>query len=195
MHSFTTPLHLIRPSERYSESQPIRSRIWLCFLPCQFQVKLTGTFGWLFRDLVNTCPRIPVCWFLRQHIFWRARWDPTISSWIFQRRCSSKLWNKQWSTGLTAWRARQTIQSKVWMLVKLFISLIIIPQSRWFFSIKHRLRHAVINIMHRLRSEWLVSKSTWDLAINSRNTRLIQQLGPNHRRRSSIMNKHRFLSR
>ena len=34
-------------SERYSESQPIRSRIWLCFIPCQLQVKLTGTLGWL----------------------------------------------------------------------------------------------------------------------------------------------------
>ena len=105
-----------------------------------------------FPCLVNTCPRIPVCWFLRQHIFWHARWDPTISSWIFQRRCSSKLWNKRWWIGLTAWRARQTIQSTVWMLVKLFISLFIIPQNRWFFSIKHRLGQAVINIIHLLRS-------------------------------------------
>ena len=37
----------IRLCQRYSESQPIRSRIWLCFLSCQFQVKLTGTLGWL----------------------------------------------------------------------------------------------------------------------------------------------------
>ena len=37
----------IRLCERYSESQPIRSRIWLFFISCQLQVKLTGTLGWL----------------------------------------------------------------------------------------------------------------------------------------------------
>ena len=36
------PIHLC---ERYSESQPMRSWIWLCFLPYQFQVKLTDTLG------------------------------------------------------------------------------------------------------------------------------------------------------
>jgi len=33
--------------ERYSESQPIHSQIWLLFNPCQLQVKLTSTLGWL----------------------------------------------------------------------------------------------------------------------------------------------------
>ena len=37
----------IRWCERYSESQPIRSWIWFCFIPCQLQVKLTSTLGWL----------------------------------------------------------------------------------------------------------------------------------------------------
>ena len=59
--SFTTHPHLIffcrllyqqslsiHLCERYSKSQPIRSRIWLCFIPCQLQIKLTGMLGWLF---------------------------------------------------------------------------------------------------------------------------------------------------
>ena len=93
-----------------------------------------------FLKLGERCLYIPMCWFLRQHIFWHAHWDSTISSKIFQWRCLSKLWNKQWSTRLAAWQARRIIQSNVWMLIKLFISLIITPHNRWFFSIKHRLR-------------------------------------------------------
>ena len=38
----------IRLCERYSESQLIRSRIWLCFIPYELHVKLTSTLGWLF---------------------------------------------------------------------------------------------------------------------------------------------------
>ena len=135
----------------YSISLSINRSDWLARLVC-------------ILKLGEQCLQIPVCWFLRQHIFWHARWDTIVelSSWIFQwtqlsyKRRLIKLWNMQWSTGLIAWRARRIIQSMVWMLVKSFISLIIIPHSRWFFSTKHRLRCAVINIMHRLRSRWLV---------------------------------------
>jgi len=36
-------------------------------------------YAWLtFRSLANTCPRIIVCWFLCQHIFWHAWWDPKL---------------------------------------------------------------------------------------------------------------------
>ena len=42
-------------------------------------MSISGQIDWhawlTFRDSANTCPRIPVCWFLRQHIFWHAQWD------------------------------------------------------------------------------------------------------------------------
>ena len=45
-----------------------------------YPLSITGEIDWhawlTFRSLANTCPRILVCWFLRQHIFWHTWWDP-----------------------------------------------------------------------------------------------------------------------
>ena len=97
--SFTTRFHLISfclflyqqslsicLSERHSESQPIRSWIWFCFLPCQFQVKLTSTLGWFFRawrtlalefqcvDFSSTNDNRALC------VRWTWWWDQTVRS-------------------------------------------------------------------------------------------------------------------
>ena len=101
---FTTRLYLIsfyrlyyrqslpiRPSERYSESQPIRSRIWLCFSP----LSISGQIDWhawlTFCDSANTCPRIPVCWFLRQHNYCSSLFPRTFWPFMSIRTLSQKI--------------------------------------------------------------------------------------------------------
>ena len=45
-----------------------------------FSCQSTGQIDWhtwsIFLKLGERCLKISVCWFLRQHIFWHARWDP-----------------------------------------------------------------------------------------------------------------------
>ena len=56
-------------------------------------------YAWLtFRSLANTCPRIPVCWFLHQHIFWHAWWDKKLQH-------DNNLWN-WWRQLRSCWRVQ-----------------------------------------------------------------------------------------
>ena len=79
MRLFTPHLHLIFFCHfSYRQSLPIRF-VWEIFgIPADtlsdltfiYPLSIAGQIDWhawlTFRSLANTCPRIPVCWFLRQ---------------------------------------------------------------------------------------------------------------------------------